>query len=130
MRTHTCEGLKACAICDKVFTHSYGLNSHMRIHQRANQFMCFLCKTTNIETKEDLLGHLEREHGTGGWECSHCNREFKFLNLLHRHVLAVHRGVKGFVCAAETCTYKTAFLTKIRIHVQDSHSVKTPLCPN
>ena len=128
MRTHTGEGLKPCVICDKVFTHSYALNSHVKIHQRDKQFMCYVCKKANLSTKEDLFAHLET-HGTGDFPCTICPSQFWFSKHLNRHIQAVHRGVQGFQCAAETCTFKTAFLARIRAHVQDSHSVKTPQCP-
>ncbi|XP_023333413.1 zinc finger protein 64 homolog, isoforms 1 and 2 isoform X2 [Eurytemora carolleeae] len=128
MRTHTGEGLKSCIICDKVFTHSYALNSHVRIHQKENQFMCYVCKKNGIKTKEDLYSHLG-EHGSGDFQCTECDAVFRFSKLLNRHVLTVHKQLKGFQCSAQTCNYRTAYIQHIREHTQESHSVKNPQCP-
>ena len=70
MRLHTGEGLETCHICNKMFTHTYALNVHMKIHSKENNFMCHKCKKVFQNAKalyQHVLGHSDKS-----FQCKQC----------------------------------------------------------
>ena len=64
------EGLETCHICSKIFTHTYALNVHMKIHSKENNYMCHKCKKVfqNASTLyQHVLGHSDKE-----FPCQEC----------------------------------------------------------
>ena len=64
------EGLETCHICSKIFTHTYALNVHMKIHSKENNYMCHKCKKVfqNASTLyQHVLGHSDNE-----FQCQQC----------------------------------------------------------
>eukprot|EP00091_Calanus_sinicus_P025686 TRINITY_DN9941_c0_g1_i1.p1 TRINITY_DN9941_c0_g1~~TRINITY_DN9941_c0_g1_i1.p1 ORF type:complete len:147 (-),score=15.91 TRINITY_DN9941_c0_g1_i1:104-544(-) len=114
MRIHTGEGLETCHICNKIFTHSYALNVHLRTHSKENNFMCHQCKKI-FQNGTKLYKHV-LTHGKPKLECDQCNKSFRFSKLLNRHVMTVHEGVEGLKCSFEQCNIVTKKLTDIREH--------------
>ena len=70
MRIHTGEGLETCHLCNKIFTHTYALNVHMKIHSKENNFMCHQCKKVFLNATrlyKHTLVHSKKE-----FSCEEC----------------------------------------------------------
>lgn len=124
MRIHTREGLETCHICEKVFTHSYALNVHLRTHSKENNFMCHECKKI-FQNGTKLYKHV-LTHGKKRHSCEQCDATFRLSKLLNRHVMAAHGGVKGLRCTGEQCGAAFSSQAEVREHVRAAHSVKHP----
>ena len=70
--------METCHICSKIFTHTYALNVHMKIHSKENNYMCHMCKKVfqNASTLyQHVLGHSDKE-----FQCQECRCGSKFAN--------------------------------------------------
>ena len=80
LRLHTGEGLLRCELCDKVYTHSYAMKTHLATVHSDERYECAHCNDSNSKKKKKgqtefgsakaLSKHLHEAHADVGTECA------------------------------------------------------------
>ncbi|XP_063072057.1 zinc finger protein 420-like isoform X2 [Engraulis encrasicolus] len=76
-----------CLECDKVFTSSYHLRSHQKLHTGMRPHACPHCDKT-FQQKAGLTIHLNIHRGNRPFECSSCRKKFFRVSALVDHLTA------------------------------------------
>ncbi|XP_026754003.2 zinc finger protein ZFP2-like [Galleria mellonella] len=113
-----------CDKCDCRFSQKCGLIRHNKrfhsgtVRSPADRKQCGLCKRLVYNIEKHLQTHNNRPH-----VCEYCNKTYAARNILNRHVLSVHLGLKSFNC--QFCDKKYKQRNALKHHYLKAH--KMPL---
>ena len=115
------EPKKMCLVCGKNFS-SDGLRIHMISHSEERNAICHFCSKT-YKTTCQLKAHIKVIHEgikkIGNHKCHLCPYATTNKQVLHDHILGVHKGIKDHVCGDCGAAYFTKHgLTK---HIKRVH---------
>ncbi|XP_064093163.1 zinc finger protein 595-like [Macrobrachium nipponense] len=108
----TKKNLYTCNLCDRVFTSSGNLNSHIQVHSAGKPFSCPICHKGFAE-KKTLEAHKYLHTGKKPFQCPVCGREYltkKSMTLHHR----LHSEGKSHIC--EVCGKGFAYNYLMNLH--------------
>ena len=86
-----------CSLCTRSFPTEDEKEEH---EKRANCLFCQDCDES-FSSKSDWLGHHQEKHSKLEKLCTFCNKQFKTVSHLNRHVECVHFNVRKHSC--DTC---------------------------
>ena len=91
---HTHQG-SPCEKCGKVFTNPRNLRSHVKRVHEATSFHCKLCdKVITHSMRKHMITHKKERP----FKCDVCEKTFKFMPTLRRHVDMVHKKLQVVSC--------------------------------
>lgn len=107
MRTHANERPHACAYCDMKFVQRSQLTVHERIHSGIRPYRCQVCHMAFAHSSA-LKMHQRRHTGEKPFRCLLCpNKAFNQLPHLKKHMLAIHKTDKPYLCLGCKDFFKT-----------------------
>ena len=81
----------ACSICGKGFIWKYSLRDHMTIHMANKLYKCGSCDK-EFRTLSMLRRHVSDRHDDAGeFVCNVCNKQFRYVSALTDH-MHIHSG--------------------------------------
>ena len=123
--TNTCKNKKfSCHICDKPFTRSLHLATHMRIHTKEKPFKCDHCNAS-FPHGNTLTAHLRSHTGEKPYKCPECKACFAQKSNLTAHV-RIHTGEKPFIC--DTCSLGFRQASHLRAHKRTHNNERPYSC--
>ncbi|XP_078099911.1 uncharacterized protein LOC144512835 isoform X1 [Sander vitreus] len=116
MRIHTGEKPFRCLVCQRAFLVSGHLKKHMRIHTGEKPFICSVCKKA-FRVNDSLKRHMRTHTGEKPFSCSVCKTAFRESGNLQKH-MTIHTGERPFICSV--CKYdfreRGSLKSHMRIH--------------
>ncbi|KAJ1668501.1 hypothetical protein IW140_000333 [Coemansia sp. RSA 1813] len=83
-----------CDICNRGFSRQYNMRTHRLTHNPnsviARPYNCEACSRT-FTRKHDLVRHQVLHDASDAFKCSVCSRAFARLDVLDRHIRALHK---------------------------------------
>ena len=109
----------SCQACDKSFTQSHNLNTHiLKVHRGQKQYSCQACEK-KYKYKKNLKIHILTVHrGQKPYYCQACDKSYTQSSSLKTHILTFHRGQK-YYCQACDKSYTRSHTLKT--HIQKVH---------
>ncbi|KAL5967386.1 hypothetical protein TSMEX_004860 [Taenia solium] len=125
-----------CELCNKYFTKSCNLNSHVKAVHKGKKgvancglffyaclgvraFQCSECQKS-FSRNSDLQKHIDAVHkGLRPYECATCQKRFSQKSSLKRHREAVHEGIKAFQCSH--CSARFSYDVHLKRHIRAKH---------
>ena len=95
--------LFTCDTCQNVFHSRRDYITHIKEHG-SQRFQCIQCCKL-FPTRYRLRRHEEVHSETLIHQCLHCERGYRVLNNLHRHIRSVHLSGKNFDCSICNVSY-------------------------
>lgn len=119
------DGLFKCTHCDRQFKKGTNLRKHLKVSHKNNQrlfncakclrrfalkaekethevrcqnrsYECYLCKTYVTRNIFDMRRHMPTHSGAKPFECTICNKRFRYKLSLIRHLSCVHGQISGY----------------------------------
>ena len=90
---HSSERPFCCIVCNKLFTKSSHLKSHMLVHTGERPFLCEVCNK-QVSESSNLKKHLLAHTGERAYSCNDCGKKFVQLCSLKLYILRT-RGYRG-----------------------------------
>ena len=117
----------SCQACDKSFTQSHNLNTHiLKVHRGQKQYYCQACEK-KYKYKKNLKIHILTVHrGQKPYYCQACDKSYTQSSSLKTHILTFHRGQK-YYCQACDKSYTRSHTLKTHMqkcghtHIQKVH---------
>ena len=117
----------SCQACDKSFTQSHNLNTHiLKVHRGQKQYSCQACEK-KYKYKKNLKIHILTVHrGQKPYYCQACDKSYTQSSSLKTHILTFHRGQK-YYCQACDKSYTRSHTLKTHMqkcghtHIQKVH---------
>nr|XP_018912773.1 PREDICTED: zinc finger protein 260-like [Bemisia tabaci] len=131
--------LYTCPVCSEYKTWSrYSLRTHVKIHLADKGYPCDKCEK-KFKQKSQLVNHLAGVHSkksskensstddANKWYtkkvCKICSKTYADSKCLKKHIQAVHRKMKPYVC--NICGHQSAKKAMMQIHIR-SHTGEKP----
>jgi uncharacterized Zn-finger protein len=81
-----------CALCDKAFTQSANLKTHVRtVHEKEKRFRCSVCGEA-FGQNSHLTDHLRTQSGAKPFACRFCPFRCSTSSNLRQHERSLHPG--------------------------------------
>lgn len=89
---------RLCTICGLELCSTYNLNNHIRtVHGRERKFHCTLCDR-RFSHSHHLKTHMNRHDGIRPFKCQQCVKAFFDKTTLREHIKSVHLNLKAYAC--------------------------------
>lgn len=89
---------RLCTICGLELCSTYNLNNHIRtVHGRERKFHCTLCDR-RFSHSHHLKTHMNRHTGVRPFQCEQCVKSFFDKTTLREHIKSVHLNLKAYAC--------------------------------
>lgn len=89
---------RLCTICGLELCSTYNLNNHIRtVHGRERKFHCTLCDR-RFSHSHHLKTHMNRHEGIRPFQCEQCVKSFFDKTTLREHIKSVHLNLKAYAC--------------------------------
>lgn len=89
---------RLCTICGLELCSTYNLNNHIRtVHGRERKFHCTLCDR-RFSHSHHLKTHMNRHEGIRPFKCEQCVKSFFDKTTLREHIKSVHLNLKAYAC--------------------------------
>lgn len=89
---------RLCTICGLELCSTYNLNNHIRtVHGRERKFHCQLCDR-RFSHSHHLKTHMNRHDNIRPFQCEQCVKSFFDKTTLREHVKSVHLNLKAYAC--------------------------------
>ena len=85
LKNQMSQGNYACTFCDKIFTNTYHLNSHLVTHTGERSFACPLCDKS-FGRRSTLRAHMTTHSKTSNFMCPVCEKACNDNNSLEEHI--------------------------------------------
>ena len=118
-----------CTVCAKEFTHKPYLDIHIySSHTEGNgKFQCTHPGCFAVFTfKANLKVHMIKHSRNSLYKCKGCDKTFKRIPDMKRHILIVHSGERSHKCSV--CPYDTCDPVLLKRHVLRHTGEKTIIC--
>mmetsp|Transcript_6876 Transcript_6876/g.11347 ORF Transcript_6876/g.11347 Transcript_6876/m.11347 type:complete len:162 (-) Transcript_6876:97-582(-) len=83
---------RSCIFCDRTFTSTASLQSHLKTHTQEVPYECYLCKR-RFNDVTNLKRHLRSQlHDNDKFPCISCRAQFEYFTEVESHMKEKHRG--------------------------------------
>ena len=106
-----------CDVCEKRFSQSSNLQTHMRYHTKDKPYECDVCEKC-FHTSSNLEVHMRVHTKEKPFECDVCDEAFRQLGHLQTHK-RIHTNEKPYECRVCEKRYRRA--NSLKYHTRTQH---------